>query len=121
MATDKFNFPQLFFLSETTHRHDSWQPRADVYRTQDGWLVKLELAGVRLDEIRLATEASRLIVQGTRRDEHCHSGMGCHCLEIAYSRFQRSVDLPGLSEAAEIVTSYADGMLLVRIKTGSRS
>ena len=105
MATDKFNFPQMFFLSETTHRHDAWQPRADVYRTHDGWLVKFELAGVRLDEIRLATEASMLIVHGTRRDEHCHSGMGCHCLEIAYSSFQRAVELPGLSEAAEIVTS----------------
>lgn len=76
---------------------------------------------MRLDEIRLATEDSRLIVQGTRRDEHCRSGMGCHCLEIAYSQFERSVELPGLSEAAEIVTSYVDGMLLVRIKTGSRS
>jgi HSP20 family protein len=121
MATDKFNFPQMFFLSETTHREGAWQPRADVYRTHDGWLVKLELAGVRLDQIRLATESSRLIVHGTRRDEHCHSGMGCHCLEIAYSRFQRAVELPGLSDASEIVTSYVDGMLLVRIKTGSRS
>ena len=93
MATDKFNFPQMFFLSETRHTDDAWQPRADVYRTRDGWLVKLELAGVRPDEIRLATEASRLIVQGTRRDEHCRSGMGCHCLEIAYSRFQRVVGL----------------------------
>ena len=47
--------------------------------------------------------------------------MGCHCLEIAYSRFQRVVELPGLSTAAEIMTSYVDGMLLVEIKTGSRS
>ena len=48
-------------------------------------------------------------------------GMGCHCLEIAYSRFERVLELPGLSEAAEIATSYLDGMLLVRIKTGGRS
>ena len=38
-------------------------------------------------------------------------------MEIAYSRFQRVLELPGLSETAEIVTSYVDGMLLVRIKT----
>ena len=54
--SDKFNFPQMFFLSETLHGRHVWQPRADVYRTPEGWLVKLELAGVRLDEIRLATE-----------------------------------------------------------------
>lgn len=121
MATDKVNFPHMFFLPETTHTDDAWQPRADIYRTQDGWLVKLELAGVRPDEIHLVVQRSMLRVQGSRRDEHCYQGMGCHCLEISYSRFQRTLELPGLSEADEIVTSYVDGMLLVRIKTGSRS
>ena len=37
-----------------------------MYRTDDGWLVKLELAGVRLDEIRLMTDGPHLIVEGTR-------------------------------------------------------
>src|SRR5438045_792618 len=27
--------------------HNRWCPAADVYRTADGWLVKVELAGVR--------------------------------------------------------------------------
>jgi HSP20 family protein len=121
MATDKFNFPQMFFLSEARHTDDVWQPRADIYRTQDGWLIKLELAGVRLDEIQLAIDGPRLLVRGTRRDEHCYQGMGCHCMEIAYSRFHRVLELPGLSDAADIVTSYVDGMLMVRIKTGGRS
>ena len=80
MAIDKFNLPHMFFLSEIGHTDDVWQPRADVYRTREGWLVKLELAGVRPDEIRLNIEDHRLIVQGSRRDEHCRSGMGCHCL-----------------------------------------
>jgi hypothetical protein len=31
------------------------------------------------------------------------------------------VELPGLCEAAEIATSYVDGMLLLRIKMGNRS
>ena len=121
MSIDKFNFPHMFFLPDTRHTDDSWQPRADVYRVHDGWLVKLELAGVRPDEIRLVTEGDTLLVQGTRRDEHCHQGMGCHCMEISYSRFQRVLELPGLSDAAGIVTSYIDGMLLVRIKMGGRS
>ena len=53
MSIDKFNLPHMFFFPGSRHLDDAWQPRADVYRTHDGWLVKLELAGVRLDEIRL--------------------------------------------------------------------
>ena len=122
MAIDKFNFPHMFFLSETSHTGDAWQPRADVYRTHER-LAGQARAG-RSEAGRDPPghhEGHRLLVQGTRRDEHCHPGMGCHCLEIAYSQFQRVLELPGLSEAAEIATSYVDGMLLVRIKMGSRS
>ncbi len=96
MSIDRCNFPYMFFLPETRHQGDAWRPRADVYRTQDGWLVKVELAGVRLDEIRLVTDGPHLLVEGTRRDEHCCQATGCHCMEIAYSSFQRAVELPGL-------------------------
>ena len=90
MAADKINFPHVFFLPETRQASEAWEPRADVYRMHDGWLIKLELAGVKLDDIRLVAEGPTLLVQGTRRDEHCHQGMGCHCMEIAYSQLSAS-------------------------------
>ena len=117
MATDEVRFPQILFCSATRALEETWQPRADVYRMPDGWLVKLELAGVRPEDVRLEARASTLLVQGTRRDEcPCH-GRDCHRLEIAYSRFERTLELPGISESVAITTSYLDGMLTVRIMT----
>src|SRR5262249_44515665 len=55
MATDEVRFPQILFCSATRALEETWQPRADVYRMPDGWLVKLELAGVRPDDVQLAT------------------------------------------------------------------
>ena len=118
MATDKVHFPHMFFCPAIKHAEDAWQPRADVYRMPDGWMVKLELAGVRPDDVTLCARGTALLVQGTRRDEHHYHGHGVYSLEIAYSRFERALELPGLSEAAEIVTTYRDGMLLIRITTG---
>jgi HSP20 family protein len=118
MATDKVHFPHMFFCPAIKHAEDAWQPRADVYRMPDGWMVKLELAGVRPDDVTLCARGTALLVQGTRRDEQHYHGHGIYSLEIAYSRFERALELPGLSEAAEIITTYRDGMLLIRITTG---
>jgi HSP20 family protein len=107
----------MFFVSATRSSVQAWQPRVDVYHTPDGFLVKLELAGVNPNDIHLTVENSYLRVRGSRRDEHCCGCTGCHCMEIAYSEFERVVELPASSSSAEVRTSYVDGMLLVRIIT----
>jgi HSP20 family protein len=118
MATDKVHFSHMFFCPASTRTEHAWQPRADVYRMPDGWMVKLELAGVRPEDVTLSACGPVLLVRGTRRDEQHYHGQGVYSLEIAYSRFERALELPGLSEAAEIATSFRDGMLLIRITTG---
>ncbi len=40
-------------------------------------------------------------------------------MEIDYSRFERMLELPGLSESARIEVSYRDGMLMIRVQTES--
>src|SRR5262245_33415035 len=114
---DRVRFPHVLFLPASKASEEIWQPRADVYRISDGWLVKVELAGVRPEQVEVSVHGNALHVQGTRRDERLHECLNCYRLEIAYSQFERVLELPGLSEAAIIEASYQDGMLLVRIKT----
>ncbi len=122
MATDKIQIRHVLFLPAiSTPRKEAWQPRADIYRMAGGWLVKFELAGVRLEDVKLTVRGSMLTVQGTRRDVYLHECLDCHSLEIAYSRFERSLELPGMSEDAEIMASCQDGMLIVRIVMEGRS
>jgi HSP20 family molecular chaperone IbpA len=117
MATDDICCPHILFLAGARPAEQAWQPRADVYRTPGGWLVKLELAGVNCDDVRLAMRGNMLWVQGTRRDVRVQECLDCHRLEIDYSRFERLLELPGLSESAEIDVSCRDGMMLIRIQT----
>ena len=107
-----------FFLPAAAAFSDvGWRPAADVYRTSAGWLVKLDLAGVRPDDIRLQVEGRILRVQGIRRDCTLEEGSHYHRLEIAYSRFERQIEFPTSLERASIATEYEAGMLLVRIQT----
>jgi HSP20 family protein len=120
MARDEVHFPHTLFLHAAGQpRQEAWQPRADIYCVPGGWLVKLELAGVRPKDVRLTVRGSTLLVQGTRRDEFLHEVLGCHChrMEITYSRFERLLELSGISETARIEAAYREGMLLVRIVT----
>jgi HSP20 family protein len=104
-----------------------WQPNMDVYRTSSGWLVKFELAGVRADDIDLQVLGGRMTLRGSRRDTVLEAsqkkGESCpvhHRMEIAYSKFERSLELPCDLKRAEITTEYRDGLLLVRITPEQR-
>ena len=94
-----------------------WLPAADIYRTHDGWLVKFDLAGVRPDDIQLQGDGRRLTVAGIRRDELVDEGIAHYRMEISYSSFRRTVELPISLDTAHVETEMRDGMLLVRIRT----
>lgn len=97
----------------------AWNPRADIYSCEEGWLIKIELAGVRMEDIRLNIEENRLIVEGFRRDIRLEEVQKSYSMEISYNRFQRTIELPGSLDEAKIITKYQDGMLIVRLKKGS--
>jgi HSP20 family protein len=120
MATDEVRFRQVLFLSSAAAPDPAWRPKADVYRLPDGWLVKVELAGVEPDDVQVTTRGNMLRVQGTRHDARLHECLDCQRLEIEYSRFERVLELPGLSESASVGLSYRGGMLLIRIQTEER-
>ena len=94
-----------------------WNPAADVYKTREGWLVKVELAGVSPDELEVTVEGNTLLVTGIRRDEAFSESVFCHQLEITYSRFERGIRFPCPIEGASVETRYTDGLLLIRLRS----
>jgi HSP20 family protein len=107
----------LFVPATETYQRTSWLPLADIYRGRSGWLVKLDLAGVRPDEIELVVEGRRLTVRGIRRDWCVEEGQHSYSMEISYNRFERSIELPVNVEGVPLRSEYRDGMLLVTLQT----
>jgi HSP20 family protein len=94
-----------------------WSPPVDIYRMADGWLVKFDLAGVVRSDLQLAVSGRQLTLRGRRRDWCIEEGATCsaYSMEIMYSEFQRTVELPGDIEKMQITSDYRDGMLLVQL------
>lgn len=112
-------FPRLAHILASPGRSNverlRWVPAADIYRTQNGWLIKMELAGVRPDEIQLRITGRMLTISGERRDWMIAEASECYSLEIAYSHFERKMEVPCDLEHCQIQTEFRDGMLLVRV------
>src|SRR5215510_9367365 len=71
-----------------------WCPAADVYRTNDGWIVKVDLAGIRPADIEITIDGPLLRISGLRRDSFCGEGVSHYQLEITYSRFEKTIQFP---------------------------
>lgn len=98
-----------------------WQPLLDIYELRDGWLLKADLAGVRPDEVTVALDGRRVTIRGLRRDRTVEEGCCHYRMEISYSRFERTVELPEDPGDAGLETDLRDGMLLVRIRREGHS
>jgi HSP20 family protein len=114
-----FDFDEAF---RESHSLD-FVPRADVYRTPSGWVVKFDLAGVRTQDVTVEASGTRLRVTGVRRDRFVERGYRHHSMEISYSRFERTLSLPCDcdSEQARVSSELHEGMLIVTIETKKTS
>ena len=106
-------------IRDDRHRRPSgrlWCPAADVYRSQDGWIVKVDLAGVKPLDVDVIIDGDLLRISGSRRDGTCGEGVSHYQLEITYSRFEKMIRFPRSIEHASIERDYHDGLLILRLR-----
>ena len=105
-------------IRDDRHRRPSgrlWCPAADVYRTANGWIVKVDLAGIKPADVEVTSDNNLLRISGSRRDGTCGEGVSHYQLEITYSRFEKIIQFPRSIEDAAIERDYRDGLLILRI------
>ena len=92
-----------------------WNPAADVYRSEDGWIVKVDLAGICADELELELDQASLRIRGCRRDTFYREGLTYQQMEITYSRFEKTIQFPCSIEKASLKHDYRDGLLIINL------
>ena len=104
------------FLFAPPGQDQEWQPPVDIYRLRWGWILKFELAGVRMEDLNVHLSKGAVTVSGMRRDYMIETGCSHYSMEITYSRFHRSVDLPEDLTGSQVRLDYRDGILFIRIR-----
>jgi HSP20 family protein len=92
-----------------------WEPAADVYETEKGVVVVVELAGVSEEDIEILVSENIFIIRGERRNTRFAGRKIYHQMEIASGPFERTIMLPAKVDADQSVVSYKNGLVKVVI------
>jgi HSP20 family protein len=92
-----------------------WTPHTDVYVSDNGLVIKVELAGMKSDSLEIVVEGQRLRISGVRPD--CCRAPHCSFLvmEINYGPFETVLELPVGYDLARAKAVYVNGFLRIDV------
>jgi HSP20 family protein len=92
-----------------------WSPALDVYEDKDNVYVKVELPGMKKENIDLSLHDGMLSISGERKAESRHEEAEVCRSERFHGRFQRTVSLPTAVMSDKVKAAYKDGILTVTL------
>lgn len=94
----------------------TWRPLADIHESVDMMTVKIELAGMKEEDIEVTLYDDALVVGGERYDDQKHeAGMYYHEAQIRYGPFRVEVFIPSPVDREAVTARYENGFLWVNL------
>lgn len=92
-----------------------WVPNTDVYLADEGLIIKVEIAGIRREELELTAEGNRLKISGFRPDGCRASKCKFLVMEINYGAFESVIEIPPGYDLSQARAMYQNGFLRVDV------
>jgi HSP20 family protein len=93
----------------------SFIPPVDIYEDAQQLVLKLEVPGIRQDDLDVRVENQTLTVKGERKFETDEKEENFHRIERRYGSFTRSFTLPQAVDTGSVKASYDAGVLSVSL------
>jgi HSP20 family protein len=88
-----------------------WSPAVDLYESNDVVTVKVEVPGMKKEEIEITLRDGTLVLKGEHKETSAAEKNPSHRTR----QFERAINLPYQVNAAAIKASYVDGILTVEL------
>jgi HSP20 family protein len=92
-------------------RSRTWSPPTDVYETEEVYIVRVEIAGMREEDFEVQLENNTLLISGSRPD--LTERRAYQQMEIRFGKFSTAITLPGQVNIEQARAEYKDGFLTV--------
>jgi HSP20 family protein len=94
----------------------AWSPPVDIYETEEHYVLKAELPGVKREDIDIEVSGCEISLKGERRAEPTGAPPeSYHRLEGVRGRFHRVFSLPESLDKKEILATLRNGVLEVKL------
>ena len=116
----------LHFLKTPAHAaqegdsETGWVPNTDVYATDNGLVVKVELAGMRSENLEITVENNRLRIAGNRPDGCRAAKAHFLVMEINYGPFESMLEVPPGYDLSQAKATYLNGFLRIDVPLAAR-
>jgi HSP20 family protein len=96
-------------------RREEFHPLTDIKETENEFIVKMELPGVKPEDVEITLMGDTLTIRGEKKQEERTEKENFLRVERCYGAFQRSFTLGTPVKADEVKATYKDGVLEVRV------
>jgi HSP20 family protein len=100
-------------------RANVWCPPTDVYETEEEFVVKVEIAGMREEDFEVAIENNVLLISGTRQDST--ERRAYYQMELRSGKFEIALEIPEPTKVEMAVAEYREGFLLVNLPKANQN
>ena len=92
-----------------------WLPRVDVLESDEALEVKVDLPGIKPEDVDISITEDRLTVKGEREEEKETNDKTYHRVERNYGSFYRAIPLPPGADRDKVSAASENGVLTVTV------
>jgi HSP20 family protein len=112
--------PRWPSLGRPAATEPGWYPDVDVFEHDNRLVTKIDLPGMKKEDVKVEITDGQLAISGERKTEAEEKGEHFYRCERDYGSFFRSVPLPEGTNADDVKATFTDGVLEVRVPLPAR-
>ena len=102
-------------FARTSRLLSGWTPALDLSEDKDNFVVKVEVPGMKKEDIDVTLHEGALSISGERKSDEKFEDAEVYRSERFYGRFHRTISLPASVAVDKIKAQYKDGVLTVTL------
>ena len=108
-------FDDVFPPSSAWKSFSGYTPAAELEEMDDAYQLKLELPGIKKEELDIQVTADSVTISGERKVDNKSENKGNVRSEFRYGSFQRVLATPGRINHQNVIADYQDGILILTL------